>query len=135
MVEGGFRGEIQNLIDLDDGCSENDWDYLNSSHFSVRTISAVCKYLYKDLCFHDKIMINGLLTLLAEEKPPTLRTALLDLHPRFLRSVISILLRNNFTATTALTYCGVAISEIEEFLDPISDDDDDDDDDDDVDGK
>ncbi len=36
--KGDFLGEIRNLIDLNDnGCSENDWDHLNSSHFSVRT--------------------------------------------------------------------------------------------------
>ena len=63
--------------DLDDGCTEDDVSYFTKSvHFAVRALFLVCRVLFPTLCLHDKLIVNGLLTVLSLSKPSTLRVAM-----------------------------------------------------------
>ena len=102
---------------LDDGCDEDDIIYFTKSvHFAVRALCLVCRMLFPNLCIHDKVIINGLLTKIVRRKPPTLRVVLQELNLQFVRAVLTILRRESCHSSTASNYCGIAINEIEDFL-------------------
>lgn len=102
---------------LDDGCDEDDIIYFTkSAHFAVRALCLVCRVLFPNLCIHDKVIVNGLLTEIVRRKPLTLRVVLQELNLQFLRAVLTILRREPCLSSTASNYCGIAINEIEDFL-------------------
>lgn len=102
---------------LDDGCDEDDIIYFTkSAHFALRALCLVCRMLFPNLCIHDKVILNGLLTEIVRRKPPTLRVVLKELNLQFVRAVLAILRRESCQSSTASNYRGIAINEIEDFL-------------------
>jgi hypothetical protein len=114
-------GDAQDLPDdtWDDGCTEQDVHYFTQeAPFAVRAVYIVTTFLFPEVCLHDKWMLNGLLTVLASMKPRSLHHVCSELHPRFLRAVLSIFQRAPYIAVTVSTLCGIVVSEIEEFFSP-----------------
>jgi len=109
--------------EFNDGCTEEDIAYLtNSSHFAVRALCMACRHLFSSLCLHDQIIINGMLSNILQHKPATLEIAMREHLPRQLLRTVLVILRSAKTLpATASNYCGIAINEIEEFLDPTDD--------------
>jgi hypothetical protein len=107
---------------FDDGCDKQDIEYLSvTAHFAVRALGLYCRLIFPNLSLHDKMMINGILTEVCLRKPISLQFLLRQLNPQFVRCILTILQREPCHSSSASTYRGIAINEIEDFLDPPSD--------------
>lgn len=110
------QGEEEDIT-IDNGCDESDLEYITSApHFAVRALCMTCLSIFSQLCLHDKIIVNGLLTIVCNQKPVSLKAAMAHfIHPHMMCLVLSIFRTAKLTSVES-NFCGIIVSEIEDHL-------------------
>jgi hypothetical protein len=122
-MEGARNND--DIVQLDDGCSEEDIRYfIEDAPFPVRALCLVCRLIFNTLSFHDKIAVKSLLANVSLTHPSNFHAAMNVWSRHFIVIILRILRQAVLTGVSANNYCGIAINEIEEYLDPsIAEDD------------
>jgi hypothetical protein len=123
------NAEHEEFDDIDHGCDDDDIQFLTTqANFALRAIFHVSFHIFPFLtCTHDKLIINGLLTIISNEKPESLTELMTKkLHPQMLRTVHSIVTNyaSKLSSSSLSTCAGTVIGEMEDYLglSPQSDD-------------
>lgn len=129
------KTEDEDFADIDHGCDDDDIQFLSTqANFALRAMFQVSLHIFPFLTYtHDKLIINGLLTIMSNEKPESLTVLMTEmLHPQMLRTVHSIVTNyaSKLPSSSLCTCAGTVIGEIEDYLElsPQSDDEKEDDD-------
>ena len=109
-------------VDLDDG--SEDGDLTGVACIPVRAAYLVSKATFP-LCnsLHDRIFLNGLMTLISERKPTSFQLLANAMPKSFFRQVYRILKENSpVLSGTAGNHQGMLLSELEDLLDVFESD-------------
>lgn len=109
-------------VDLDDG--SEDGDLTGVACIPVRAAYLVSRATFP-LCnsLHDRIFLNGLMTLISERKPTSFQLLANAMPKSFFRQVYSILKENSpILSGTAGNHQGMLLSELEDLLDVFDSD-------------
>jgi hypothetical protein len=99
---------------LDDGCEDSDLE--NICDFGVRALYQFGKFVFPRLNLHDRVVINGLLTLLSRSSQNF--DSILENNAAMLLSVYNILSPQVDLPPTLTNYAGIVLGKIEDVLFP-----------------
>jgi hypothetical protein len=122
------NAEHEEFDDIDHGCDDDDIQFLTTqANFALRAMFHVSFHIFPFLTYtHDKLIVNGLLTIMSNEKPESLTELMTEkLHPQMLRTVHSIVTNyaSKLSSSSLSTCAGTVIGEMEDYLvGPQSDD-------------
>lgn len=98
--------------EFNDGTEET--DLVGQKDRIVVILYKICRSIFLQSNIHNKIYLNSLLTFIAIKKPT--KQEVLNLHPNFIRSILSILYLCKCNGATMENYVGCWISEFEEIV-------------------
>lgn len=109
------RGEIVNT-DFCDGSEDRDTDGLQD--FGIHALYQLSKFIFPCMNLHDKIHLNGMLTMIAAHKEQTFDHFVSDNMP-FMRAIYCILSNTSNKVRMPSTLCnfaGIVLSKLEVFF-------------------
>lgn len=107
------EGLKESTFVFDDGCDPSDLNNLND--FAIRAFYQFAKFVFPRLKMNDKIIINGLLTLLSKQIK-RFDEFLVSTPVSFLWTVYQILLKETDLPQSVANFAGITLSKLEDFL-------------------
>ena len=113
-----LKAQSDILSDVDDGCDDSDLERIKD--FGVRALYLFAKFVFPRLNFHDRVIINGLLTLLSTT--PQGLDSIFEENMALVLMVYRILSAHADLPPTLTNYAGIVLGKMEDLLFPQGDD-------------
>lgn len=107
------EGQKKSTFVFDDGCDLSDLNNLND--FAIRALYQFAKFVFPRLKMNDKIIINGLLTLLSKQIM-RFDEFLVSTPLSFLWTVYQILSKETDLPQSVANFAGITLGKLEDFL-------------------